>query len=96
MVKPAFTDLNFEEVHYCPFIISMNRFGGSCDTIEDLFGRICVPNKMEDVNLKVFNMIKGTNKSKALEKHISCGSRCRKCTLIEYNPKQKWNNEKCQ
>ena len=34
---------------------------GSCNTVEDPFGRIFVPNKMDNVNLKVFSMIKGIN-----------------------------------
>ena len=71
----------------------MNRCDGSCNFIEDPFGRICVPNKIEDGNLKVFNMIKRINKSKTLIKHISCECRCefdsRKC-----DSRQKWNNDK--
>ena len=38
---------------------------------------------MEDMNLKVFNMIKAINESKTLAKYISCECRCefdgRKC-----------------
>ena len=33
---------------------------------------MCVPNKTEDLNLSVFNKIKGINESKTLAKHISC------------------------
>ena len=33
--------------------------------------KICVPNKTEDLNLSVFNMTAGRNKSKTLTKHIS-------------------------
>ena len=36
------------------------------------FGRICVPNKVKDMNLNVFDMIKGINETKTLAKHISC------------------------
>ena len=32
----------------------------------------CVPNKMEDVNAKVFNMTKGINESETRAKRISC------------------------
>ena len=59
---------------------------------EDPFGRIDVPRKKVDVNLKVSNMIKWINESKA--KHISSGFTCefdgRKCSL-----RQKWNNDTC-
>ena len=33
------------------------KCSGSCNTMDDLLGRICVPSKIEDVNLKGFNMI---------------------------------------
>ena len=64
-------DLKLDELRYSPFTISMNRCHGSCNTVEDLFGRAFVSNKMEEVNLKVFNMTKGTNESKTLTKLIS-------------------------
>ena len=69
-IRPMLVDLNFDELIHNPFIIGMNRCGRSCSTTEDQFGRICIPNKMEDVNLKVFNMTKGINESKTLSKHI--------------------------
>ena len=44
---------------------------------------LCVPNKTEDLNLSVFNMITRINESKILVKHISykCKCKCdgRKC-----------------
>ena len=62
-VRPLLiVDLNLDEIHYYPFITSMNRCDGSCKTVEDPLGRTSVPNKMEDVNLKVFNMIKRIKK----------------------------------
>ena len=94
MVRPMFIDLNLDELHYYQFIINMNRCKGSCNIAEDPFSSICVPNKIEDMNQKVFNMIKGINESKILAEHISCEFRCefdgRKC-----NSRQKWNNDNC-
>ena len=45
MAMPTVTDLNFDKHYYYPLIISMNRYNGSCNTMEDPFGRICVPNE---------------------------------------------------
>lgn len=63
--------------------------------VEDPFYRICVPNEMKDVNLKLSNMINGINEPKTLIKHISCECRYtndgKKCYT-----KQKWSNGKCQ
>ena len=59
IVRPTRTDLNPDELHYYPFIVSLDRCDASFNTVEHRFGRICVPNTTENVNLKVFNMIKG-------------------------------------
>ena len=60
------------EFHYYPFSVKLDRCVGSCNTINDLSNKVCVPNKTEDLNLSVFNMITGINESKALTKHMSC------------------------
>ena len=36
-------------------------------TVDDPFGRICAPNQINDVNLTIFNMIKGRNESNHLQ-----------------------------
>ena len=41
---------------------------------------VCVPNKTEDLNIHVFNMITEKNESKFLTKDISC-----KCKIDEKN-----------
>ena len=48
-----------------------------CNTLNDLSNKACVPNKTEDLNLSLFNMITGINESKTLIKHISCESKCK-------------------
>ena len=55
----------------------------------------CVPNKTEDLNLSMFNMITGINKSKTLAKHISCECKC-KFDGRKRDSNEKWNNDKCQ
>ena len=76
MIRITLIDGNLDGLHYYPFVISMNSCDESCNTAEDPFGRIFASNKMEDLNLKVFNMIKGINESKTLAKRISCECRC--------------------
>ena len=39
--------------------------------------KICVPNKTEHLDVKVFNMITKLNESKTLMKHIPCDCRCK-------------------
>ena len=66
-----------QEFHYYPFAVKLDRCVGSCNTLNDLSNKVCIPNKTEDLNLSVFNMITGINKSKILTKHVSCKGKCR-------------------
>ena len=50
-----------QEFHYYPFSVKLDRYVGSCNTLNDLSNKICIPNKAEDLNLSVFIMITGIN-----------------------------------
>ena len=88
IVRPMLICLNIDELHYYTFIISINRGDGSCNILKELFGRICLRSKVEDMSQK------GINESKAVAKHISCD-----CSFEfdgrECNSRQKCNNDKC-
>ena len=46
-------------------MVNLDRYNGSCNTLDDTSNRICVPNETEYVNLSFFNIIARTNESKA-------------------------------
>ena len=50
-----------QEFHYYPFAVKVDRCVGSSNILNDLSNKVCVPNKTEDLNLSVFNMMTGTN-----------------------------------
>ena len=84
---PFLIDLNSNEYkqgrpHYL-IMASLGRCHGSCNKIYEPSGRIHFSNKIEDLHLNVFNLIKELNRSKRLIKHISCNFKCkfydRKC-----------------
>ena len=50
--------------HYYPFAIKLDRCVGSCNTINDLSNKVCVPNKTKDLHLRVLNTIAGINELK--------------------------------
>ena len=84
-----------QELYYYPFAVNLDRCVRSCNTLNDLSNKVCVPNKTEDLNLSLFNMITEINESKTLAEHISCKCKYnfngRKC----YS-NQKWKNNKCR
>ena len=98
--RPFIIDLNPVELKYYPYIITLDKCNGSCNTRSEISGRICVLNKTENVNLMVFNLITKTNEQKKLsifcqKKPISCKCKCKfdgkKC-----NSNKIWNNYKCR
>ena len=57
-------DLNpDDELKYYPFLVS-------CDTLNHLYTRICILNEIEDVKLRLFNMIAEINETNIFVKHI--------------------------
>ena len=70
MTQSALINLHLNEysqkLHYSPFTVKLDRCVGSCNNINDLSNKICIPNKTEDLNLRVFNMITEINESKTL------------------------------
>ena len=97
-IQPTFINLHpneySQEFHYYPFTVKLDKCVGSCNTLNDLSNKVCVPNKTEDLYLNVFNIITGINEPKTLTRHISCDCNC-KFDERKYNSNQCWNNDKC-
>ena len=51
-------------------MVNLDRCNRSCNTFDDPSGRICIPNKMDNANINVFNMITRINELKTLTKDI--------------------------
>ena len=87
MTQPALINLcpneYVQKLHYYPFVVNLDGCVESCSNINDFSNKVCVPNKAEDLNLSIFNMITGINESKTLAKHTSVECKCkfdgRKC-----------------
>ena len=81
MIQPTLINLHpneySQEFHYYLFLVKLDRCVGSRNTLNDLSNKVCVPNKTEDLNLSVSNMMTGINESKTLTKDISCECKCR-------------------
>ena len=80
---------------FYPFSIKVNKFSGNCNDINDPYARICVPDIIKNLNVKVFNLMSRTNKTKFIKWHEKCKRICRLDKII-CNNKQKWNKGKCR
>ena len=98
-IQPTFTNLHpnecSQEFHCYPFTVKLDKCVGSCNTLNDLSNKVCVPNKTEDLNLSVFIMITVINELKALIRHVSCECKY-KFDKRKFNSNQWWNNDRCQ
>ena len=87
MIQPTLINLHpneySQEFHYYPFAVKLDRCVGSCNTLNDLSNKVCIPNKTEDLNLSVFNMFTGINESKNFKKLIVKMQNI--CNLIGWN-----------
>ena len=58
-------------------MVKLDIFVGNCNTLNDSSDKVCVPNKGEDLNVSVFNMITEMNELQTLTKHISYQCKCK-------------------
>ena len=72
MAKHFLINLNPAELNFYPFIISLDKCNESCNVVDDLSTKICVPSETKGINVKIFNMITCINVAKTSLKHISC------------------------
>ena len=64
--RPAIIEVNSNETPFYPFTAGFNKCDGSCNAIDDLYTRVCVPNKVTNMNIKVFNLMSGINETRFL------------------------------
>ena len=79
-------------------MITLDKCSGSCNLVNDLCTKICVPTKTNNANVKAFNILKRTNEAKTMINiscglfHKSCDCKC-KLNSTTCNSNQKWNNK---
>ena len=93
--RPEIVDINSNNPILYPFSIKINKCSDNCNNINDPYARICVPDTVKDLNVKVFNLMTLTNKTRHIKWHESCKCICRLNKII-CNSKQRWNEDKCR
>ena len=64
-VRPEIVDVNSNNPIFYPFIVKINRCSGCCNSINDPHARICVPDIVKNLNVKVFNLMSRSNETKS-------------------------------
>ena len=94
-VRPEIISINSNNPMFYPFSIKINKCSGNCNNINDLYAKICVPDVIENLNVKVFNLMTRTNEIRHIKWHELCKCICRLDKII-CNNRQKWNKDKCR
>ena len=75
--RTILVDMNSNETLFYPFTVSVTfKCGESCNTIDDPYAQVCVPNKVKNMNLKVFNLMLRVNETRLLVQNESCECKC--------------------
>ena len=78
-----------------PFSAKINRCSGNCNSIKDPYAKICVPDIVKNLNVKVFSLMSRTNETRSIKLHETCKCIYRLNKII-YNNKQRWNKGQCR
>ena len=82
------------EALFYPYNVLVNKCSGSCDTRDDPMAKMCVPNVIKSINMKVYNFLMRLNETRNVLWHESCKCVCRLNSSV-CNSKQIWNSDTC-
>ena len=66
-IRPEIININSNEPTFYPYSIEANKFSGSCNNINDPYAKLCVPDVVKNINVKVFNLMSRTNKTRHIK-----------------------------
>ena len=93
--RPQVINVNSNIPIFYPFSIKTSECSGNCNNINYPYVKICVPNIIKNVNVKVFNLMSRTNETRFIEWHETCKCKCRLDAIV-CNNKQHWNKNNCR
>ena len=66
-VRPKIADINSNNPMFYRFSIKVNTCSGICNNINDPYAKICVPDTVEDLNVRVFNLISRNSETRHIK-----------------------------
>ena len=81
-VRPEIINVNCRDPIFYPFSIKINKCSGNCNNINNPYAKICVPDAIKNLNVKVFNLTSRTNETRLIEWHEKCKCECRLDAIV--------------
>ena len=94
-VRSKKLNVDTDDPVFCPFSIKTSKYRGACNNINDPYAKMCAPDVVKDLNVKVFNLRSRTNETRHMKWHETCKCKCRLDASV-CNNKQRWNDDKCR
>ena len=63
-VRPKIADINSNNPIFYPINIKINKYSGNCNNINNPYAKICVPDTIKDLDVRVFNLMSRTNETR--------------------------------
>ena len=65
-VRPQIVNVNGDDPVFFPFSIKTSKCSGSCNNINNPCAKLCVSGVLKTLNVKVFNLVSGTNETRRI------------------------------
>ena len=97
MPRPKILDVNegVGEALFYPYNVLVNKCSGSCNTLDNPMAKLCVPNIIKRINIKIYNFLMRLNETRNVLWHESCKCLCKLNSSV-CNNKQIWNSGTCR
>ena len=65
--RPEIINVNSNNPIFYPFSIKTSKCSGNCNNVNDPYAKICAADVVKDLNVKVFNLMSRTNKTRRMK-----------------------------
>ena len=91
-VRIQIVNVNGGDPVFFRFSVKTSKCSGSCNNMNNPCAKLCVPDIVKNLNVKVSNLVSGTNETKRKEWRETCKCECRFEHRVSNN-KQRWNDD---
>ena len=63
-VRPESVNVKSNDPLFYPFNIKTSKCSGSCNNVNDPYSKLCVPDVVKNLNVKIFNLMLRTNETR--------------------------------
>ena len=68
-IRPEIININRNESLFYLYSINVNTCSGCCNNVNNSYVKLCVPDVVKNINLKVFSLMSRTNEARHIKWH---------------------------